>query len=145
MAQASTITVPNAQSIGAYPQGICDALQSVATAAAADVNGILGRQNAAKGADLTDAAATIVIGGGTWRVLPASTLSANRVLTLGTTGAVAGDKIEVTRLDTGAYTYAVANGGVGAGTLVTLAASKVASATFQFDGTNWALRTVGTL
>lgn len=99
----------------------------------------------AAGADLTDADATIAVAAGYWRKMPAATLSANRAITLGTTGAAAGDQITITRLDATANTLAVINGGAGAGTLVTLPASKVAFARFQYDGTNWALREVGTL
>lgn len=99
---------------------------------------------APKGADLTDAAVTITIAQGRWRVLPAAILSANRIITLGTTGAAAGDRIEITRLDAGAFTLAFVNGGAGAGTLVTLPVSKVNFARFYFDGTNWLLMAVGT-
>lgn len=98
---------------------------------------------AAKGTDLTNADATIQISAGRWRVLPAATLSANRVLTLGTTGAVAGDTFEITRLDTTAFTYAIANGGGGGGTLITFPVSKTACARCRYDGTNWALRLFG--
>lgn len=97
---------------------------------------------AAAGANLTDTATqTIQITGGTWRKLP--TLGQGGTLTLGTVGAVAGDQIEITRTDTSAFTYAVVNGGTGAGTLLTFPASKIGSAKFQFDGTDWALRSVG--
>lgn len=92
-----------------------------------------------KGANLTDADVTITIAQGTWRTLP-TILSANRVCTLGTTNAAAGDMIELTRLDAGAFTYAVVNGGVGAGTLVTLPISQRWWARFYFDGTNWLRR-----
>lgn len=90
-----------------------------------------------RGTDLVDGAATIQVGGNYWRVLPAATLSGNSVLTLGTTNASSGDIITITRLDTGAFTYAVANGGAGAGTLVTFPVSVEAFGDFQFDGTNW--------
>lgn len=97
----------------------------------------------AKGANLTDADATVTVLQGNWRVLPAATLSAGRSITLGTTGAVAGDRIQFTRLDVSANTLAFINGGVGAGTLFTMAVSKLGCAEFQFDGTNWALKTFG--
>lgn len=96
-----------------------------------------------KGADLTDAAATIYVGGNALRVLPAATLSANRVLTLGTTNAAAGDAITITRLDVGAYTYAIANGGTGGGTLMTMPVSSRYFADVYFDGTNWLIRRAG--
>lgn len=96
----------------------------------------------AVGAALTDADATIQIGEGAWRRLPAATLGATRTVTLGTTGAVAGDQITITRLDTTANTFVIVNGGAGAGTLYTFPVSVVGGAKFQFDGTNWALREV---
>lgn len=98
-----------------------------------------------KGADLGDADAPIDMTGGDWRVLPAATLSANRQLTLNTTKAVKGDQITVTRLDLGAFTYALVNGGPGAGTLVTLPVSKAGFALCEFDGTNWVLRQAGSV
>lgn len=93
----------------------------------------------AMGGALTDADATLTIAAGGRRVLPASTLSANRTVTLSTGGAVAGDVIEIVRLDVGAYTLAVVNGGAGAGTLLTFAVSARLYASFRFDGSNWAL------
>lgn len=92
---------------------------------------------------LTDATLTIQLAAGRNRVLPAATLTAGRSLTLGTTGAVKGDQIEVLRLDVTANTYAVINGGVGTGTLITFPVSKLGYARFRFDGTNWALRAFG--
>ncbi len=93
-----------------------------------------------QGAALTDASVTITIGFGRWRTLPVNTLSNNRILTLGTTNAAAGDWIEVTRLDVNSYTYAIANGGIGGGTLVTMPVASRAFAKLYFDGTNWVLR-----
>ena len=93
-----------------------------------------------KGADLADANATIQIGGKAWRVLPISTLTDNRVLTLGTTNARAGDQLTITRLDVEAFTYQIDNGGAGVGTLVTFAVSVRSFADLQFDGTNWLLK-----
>jgi len=90
-----------------------------------------------KGADLAAGNATIYVSGNRYRVLPASTLTGNAQLTLGTTGAVNGDWIEVVRLDVGAYTYAIVNGGPGAGTLCTMPVSQRARFVGYFDGTNW--------
>ena len=67
----------------------------------------------AKGSDLTNADVTITVAQGKWRKLPATTLSAGHTVTLSTTGAVAGDQIEITRLDVTANTYAVIDGGTG--------------------------------
>jgi hypothetical protein len=95
-----------------------------------------------KGADLTDAALTITLAQGTWRVLPAATLGAARILTLSNTGAYAGAQITITRLDATANTYTIEQSG---GTdLVVLPASKVNFADFQHDGTDWFLKRVGT-
>lgn len=102
----------------------------------------LDRSHAAAGTDLTDTATqSIAITGGGWRKLPL--LGQGGTLTLATTGAVAGDQIEITRSDAHAFTYAIVNGGTGAGTLYTMAASKIGCAKFQFDGTDWALRSFG--
>lgn len=90
-----------------------------------------------QGDNLADGNATIYVSGKGWRVLPAATLTGNSTLTLGTTGARAGHWIEVTRLDVGAYTYAIVNGGAGAGTLCTMPVSVRACAFFYFNGTNW--------
>lgn len=128
--------------IGAITLG-STALTFSKVASSADAT-FLDSTHGAAGANLTDADATIQITAGAWRKLPAATLSAGRALTLGTTGAVAGDQITVTRLDATANTYAVINGGAGAGTLLTMPASKVNFGLFQFDGTNWALRACGT-
>lgn len=109
----------------------------------ADSVNFLDNSHAAKGADLTDAPATITAAQGYWRVLPAATLSATRAFTLSTTGAKAGDQFTITRLDASANTVTVVNGGAGAGTLLTMPVSKVNYGLFQFDGTNWALRACG--
>lgn len=98
--------------------------------------------HAAKAA-LADTDETITYAQGAWRKLAAATLSAGRSKTLGTAGATAGDQIEITRIDVSANTLAVINGGGGAGTLFTFPVSKIGSAKFQFDGTNWELRSVG--
>lgn len=90
-----------------------------------------------QGDDLTDADATIDPRGNYLRVIPASTLSDNRVGTMGTTNAVEGDIITIVRLDAEAYTYTIDNGGVGGGTLVTLPVSVQSFADLYFDGTDW--------
>lgn len=96
-----------------------------------------------KGADLGDASVTLTVGGNRWRRIPAATLGANRILTLGTANAAAGDMLTVTRLDTGAFTVAINNGGPAAGTLTTLPVSARWWAAFYFDGTNWLLHSAG--
>ena len=120
-----------------------DILVTLFTAAKADVVKLEDNSHGTAGAALTDAPATITVAQGKWRVLPAATLSATRAFTLGTTGAVAGDQITITRLDTTANTITVVNGGAGAGTLATLPVSTTGFVKAQFDGTNWALREIG--
>lgn len=93
-----------------------------------------------KGSDLTDASVTITVGQKFWRVLPAATLTANRTITLGTTNARAGHTLELTRLDSTAFTLAIVNGGPLAGTLVTLPASERWWAKFYFNGADWVRR-----
>jgi hypothetical protein len=79
-----------------------------------------------------------------WYVLPAGTLSANHTATLETGGVfVAGSQVTITRQDTTAHTYQIINGGVGGGTW-TLPASTFGFIKCQFDGTNWAMREIGT-
>ena len=89
------------------------------------------------GADLTDAPATITVDQGLQRTLPLATLSASRVLTLGTTNANEGQVVTVTRLDVGAFTYTIDNGGTGGGTLSVMPVSVSAWGDYRFDGTNW--------
>lgn len=95
------------------------------------------------GAALTNADVTITVAQGKWRKLPVSTLSGNHTCTLSTTGAVAGDQIEITRLDATANTYTIIDGGTGTPTLFTMAASKLGYVRCQFDGTNWFLKSFG--
>lgn len=95
----------------------------------------------ANSTSLTDADATIQITSGTWRKLAAATLSAARILTLGNTGAKAGDQITITRLDATANAYTVKDNA--AATLLVMPASKVNYGLFQHDGTNWFLRQCG--
>ncbi len=101
------------------------------------------KRSASKGANLTDAAPTITVAQKQWRVLPAATLSANRILTLDDADAVAGDTITITRLDVEAYTYAIANHD--AATLCTLPVSERWFIVCEFDGTDWQLRSGGQL
>src|SRR3990167_11043240 len=92
------------------------------------------------GANLTDASVSLAADADaplTWRRLPASTLSGNRVLTLSTTGAQKGQQILLTRDDAEAFTYTIANGGVGGGNLLVMPVSKIGHIRSQFDGTNW--------
>lgn len=93
-----------------------------------------------QGAALSDLNLTRGLSNGSEFGLPNATLSANRTLTLDTTGTPAtGEIIRVNRLDSNAFTYAIINGGPGAGTKLTFAASVRAAADFKFDGTNWQL------
>jgi hypothetical protein len=47
--------------------------------------------------------------------------------------------LRIVRLDVGAWTVAVVNGGTGAGTLITMPVSVRYWAEFYFDGTDWLL------
>jgi hypothetical protein len=74
--------------------------------------------------------------------LPVATLTADHTITLGTTGSpVTGTLVNIIRKDLTAHTYAVINGGVGGGTLLTFASAPATAqaASFYFDGTNWTL------
>jgi hypothetical protein len=92
-----------------------------------------------QGTDLTDANASIAVAAGNARVLPAATLTANRTLTLQTSGAVTGELMTIVRFGTEAYTFAIVNGGAGAGTKYTFPVSVARAAEFTYDGTNWNL------
>jgi len=96
-------------------------------------------------ADLTDAAATIQITAGRWRVLPAATLTVDRILTIGTTGARLGDRMRITRRDLTAFDYSIVNGGGGAGTLAILPPGRLSFADLWFDGTDWKVAALGAL
>jgi hypothetical protein len=76
--------------------------------------------------------------------LLAGTMTQGETITLGTVGAVQGDQIKIIRTSTSAQTAAIVNGGAGAGTLVTLPASKINFAVATFNGTNWLLDMCGT-
>lgn len=89
------------------------------------------------GSNLTDANVTILVSDNRTRILPAATLTTNRTLTLGTTGAVSGDELFIVRSDTGMYTYTIVNGGAGAGNVVILPDSNRSWCRARFDGTNW--------
>lgn len=89
------------------------------------------------GTNLTDANATILVSGNRTRILPAATLTANRRLSLGNTGAVSGDEFFVVRNDTGAFTYTIVNGGPAADNLAIMPISNRAWCRARFDGTNW--------
>ena len=94
-----------------------------------------------QGATLTDASTTVYVSGDSWRRLPAGTLTASRTLTLGTTNTRAGYDLTISVEGTGAYAYAVANGGTNGGTLGTFSGAGFIHA--QFDGTDWKVRGFG--
>ena len=68
----------------------------------------------------------------------ATTLTANRIVTLSTTGAINGDKFRVVRTGLGAFTLDV-------GGLKTIPSATAAWVDVEFDGTAWRLTGYGTL
>jgi hypothetical protein len=88
---------------------------------------------------LGDSSPTITVGNGNQAILPAATLTGNQTVTLGAGGAVANEVFTILRLDATAHTLAVVNGGPGAGTLYTFPISTTRQASFQFNGTDWAM------
>ena len=133
---------------GGYPDDtIAPASGSAAgSMSAADFTKLSNVLRPAKGANLADATATVNPGrlvSEYW--LPAATLSANRTLTLGTASNGGGPQtsqlVQVVRFDIGAFTFAIANGGGGGGTLYTFPADMTVPvcARFFFDSTNWIL------
>ncbi len=101
--------------------------------------------DADKGADITAATTTLAVGDGAWRAIPVAALVANLQLTLSTTNARKGATLEVVRLDVGAWTVPITNGGAGAGLLTTLPLSARSFAVFYFNGVDWEPRRSGLL
>lgn len=120
-----------------------DTLTVLAATGGTDGRWVLTRENI-KGTNLTNADETLTVGGNFYRQLPALVpLTVNRVKTLSTTNAAAGDMIHITRLGLGAFTLAVVNGGPAAGTLFTLPISVAWWCKAYFDGTNWLAHSAG--
>ncbi len=108
--------------------------------------GILPGVTADKGTNLTDANQTLTWSNTTaWFAIPTATQTANRTKTLSASGVTAGARVEITRLDTTAFTTAIVNGGAGAGTIFTFPGGIQYWAMFYFDGTDWSLRAAGAL
>lgn len=91
------------------------------------------------GSDLADGNATITVGGKRRRILAVGTLTQNSTGTLSATNARAGHVLELSLQDTGAFTYAIVNGGPGGGTLATKASGAARFVIAYFNGTNWRL------
>jgi len=120
---------------GVTPGTAYQALRTNSGATATEMGGrVIG---GAAVATFTAGALAIVVTGGQFRYIDAT--DQNSTLTVNTTGAVAGDYIHIVRATAGAHTVAVVNGGAGAGTLMTMTASKKAGCNVGFDGTNWRL------
>jgi len=102
------------------------------------------KQDTADTTSLTNGNVTVTVATSRWYKLPVSTLNAAHSVTLSTSGAAAGDVIEITRLDATANAYTVIDGGAGTPNLLVMPASKVNYGKFAFDGTNWFLVGCGT-
>jgi len=89
-------------------------------------------------ADKGDADATLVANVDETTVRWATTLTANRTVTLSTTGAVNGNKFRIVRTGLGAYTLAV-------GGLKTIANSTAAFVDVEYNGSAWVLTGYGAL
>jgi hypothetical protein len=89
-------------------------------------------------ADRGDASVTIVAGTDRQTQRFATTLTANRTVTLSTTGAVNGDKFRVVRTGLGSFTLAV-------GGLKTIPSATAGFVDVEYDGTAWRLTGYGTL
>lgn len=99
---------------------------------------LLGSEIPTAGADLGDANATITIAGGAQYILPAATLTANRVITLGVTGSpITGETIAILRRGTEAFTLTVQDDA--ATSLLVMPASMRLAAYFRFNGTHFVL------
>lgn len=89
-------------------------------------------------ADRGDANVTLTVAGDDPVQRFATTLTANRTVTLSTTGAVRGDNFRIVRTGLGSFTLAV-------GSLKTIPSATAAFVDVAFDGTNWVLTGYGTL
>lgn len=95
------------------------------------------------GAALANVASQTVQSTGRLTRYTIAAISQTSTVTLGTIGAVTGNRVKIVRTDTSAFTLAVVNGGAGAGTVATLDVSKMGFVECYFDGTNWKLDGVG--
>jgi hypothetical protein len=77
------------------------------------------------------------VNAGFWYVLPSGTLSADRTITLGTTGANAGAVLTIVSEDATAHQHIIVNGGGAGGTLYTRPVSKRQQYSFRYDGADW--------
>jgi len=106
--------------------------------ATADQANFYGSEIPTSSAPLADANATITVAAGAQYVMADGTMTANRVITLGTSGSpLTGEMIAILRRDTGAYTLTVNDDAASA--LVVLPASRRYAAYFRFDGTHYVL------
>ena len=96
----------------------------------------LGSEIPTAGTNLGDANATLTIAGGAQYILPAATLTANRVITLGVTGSpITTDTIVILRRGTEAFTLTVQDDA--ATLLVVMPASTRMAAYFRYNGTHF--------
>ena len=89
-------------------------------------------------ADRGDANVTLAIGLDATIQRFATTLTANRTVTLPTSGMIRGDRFRIVRTGLGAFTLAV-------GALKTIPSATAAFVEVMYDGTNWVLIGYGTL
>lgn len=101
----------------------------------------LGAGSSSSGPVIADASVSITVAQGNHRRVLAGTLTANRTITLSTSGAEAGDLITIYFRDNGAFDMAIVNGGPAVGTAYTFVGSADVNASFRFDGIDWVLWT----
>jgi hypothetical protein len=113
--------------------------RSMLTAATAVAQAeLLGSEIPTAGTNLADANATIAIGGGAQYVLPAATLTANRVITLGVTGSpITGETIAILRRGTEAFSLTIQDDA--ATSLLVMPASTRFAGYFRYNGTHYVL------
>ena len=98
----------------------------------------MGSEIPTAGSNLGDASVSINIGQGASRVMPGSTLTANRTITLATSGTpVTGELIQVCRRDSQAFTLTFIDDA--STTLLVMPVSQKMAAYFRFDGTHYTL------
>jgi hypothetical protein len=94
------------------------------------------------GPNLTDSDENLQVSDGSWRRL--LLLTGDRNKTLLTTGANKGDQIEITRLDISEFNCNIVNGGPSGGIISVLPKNQKNFGLFQYNGTDWELRRIGT-
>jgi hypothetical protein len=131
-AMASSAVAANITDASAVGRSMLTAATAVAQAE------LLGSEIPTAGTNLADANATITIAGGAQYILPAATLTANRVITMGVTGSpLTGETIAIFRRGTEAFTLTIQDDA--ATSLFVIPASTRFTVFLRYSGSHWVL------